>query len=124
MRMGSLRKDVSIRTVVTAVGLVMIAYSASTTVQLPSVVTTVLVVSVTAVLVSLASDSRAMACGAIAALAGTGIEIAGVQSELFSYSSDILFGVAAWLPALYFGFGVTVSVMSEYLMSKIDPPVG
>lgn len=54
-------------------------------------------------------------CGLIAAVLGPAVEAAVAAAGLARYAedSDALLGVAPWLPALYFAFGVVVALLAE-----------
>ena len=54
-------------------------------------------------------------CGLIAAVGGPLVEVAIAAAGLARYAdgSDALFGVAPWLPPLYFVFGVVVAMLAE-----------
>jgi len=56
-------------------------------------------------------------CAALAMLAGVGAEIALSAAGVFEYADDIeqIFGVAAWLPALYLAYGVVASRLGALL---------
>jgi hypothetical protein len=56
-----------------------------------------------------------LATVAIAAVVGPAVEavIAAAGLARYAVDSDGLFGVAPWLPALYFAFGVVVSLLAE-----------
>ena len=58
-------------------------------------------------------------CGLVAAVAGPLAEIVIVELEPARYaeSADSLFGVALWLPALYFAFGVVAATLAELLVA-------
>jgi hypothetical protein len=57
---------------------------------------------------SFARGRADVACGALAAIAGVTIEIVLAAAGVFEYAGDVadFAGVATWLPALYFAFGV------------------
>jgi hypothetical protein len=59
----------------------------------------------------------AAACGAVAVAVGVTSEIVLVAAGVFRYAHgiDVLLGVAPWLPALYFAFGVVVARLAELL---------
>jgi hypothetical protein len=63
----------------------------------------------------LGNDLPSAACGAVAAIVGVTSEIVLVAAGVFEYSHEIdrLAGVAPWLPALYFAFGVVVARLAE-----------
>ena len=54
-------------------------------------------------------------CGLLAAGIGPAVESVVAAAGLARYAddSDALFGVAPWLPALYFAFGVVVALLAE-----------
>lgn len=59
----------------------------------------------------------ALVCGALAAILGPLAEILIVEADLAMYapSADGLFGVAEWLPALYFAFGIVAARLAELI---------
>lgn len=59
----------------------------------------------------------ALACAVSAAILGPLAEILVVEAELARYSpaADGLIGVAEWLPALYFAFGIVAARLAELL---------
>ena len=67
-----------------------------------------------------ASGPAALSCGLAAAVGGPAVEIAIVAADVSAYAPDAdgLFGVALWLPALYFAFGVVVSRLAELLSAS------
>jgi hypothetical protein len=60
-------------------------------------------------------DRYGALCGVVAAVAGPVVEavFAGIGLARYAEDSDALFGVAPWLPALYFAFGVVVALLAE-----------
>ena len=58
-------------------------------------------------------------CGVLAAVVGPVVEAVVTAAGLARYAddSDALFGVAPWLPALYFAFGVVVASLAEIAAS-------
>lgn len=62
----------------------------------------------------------ALACAALAAVLGPLAEILIVEAELARYapSADGLIGVAEWLPALYFAFGIVAARLAELLLPR------
>ena len=62
-------------------------------------------------------------CGVLAALGGPLVEALLVGAGVFRYADDssALFGVAPWLPALYFVFGVGVAVLAEIAARDRQP---
>lgn len=79
--------------------------------------TTLVAASAALAAVRFASGSAALLCGLAAAVGGPAVEIAIVAADVSAYGPDAdgLFGVALWLPALYFAFGVVVSRLAELL---------
>ena len=86
----------------------------------PQVPATTLIVAL-AVLVArwLADGWPALVCALAAAVIGPLAEIVIVELELAEYaaSADELFGVALWLPALYFAFGAVAARLAESLVA-------
>jgi hypothetical protein len=60
-------------------------------------------------------DRYGALCGLLAAIVGPLVEavLAGAGLARYAEDSDALFGVAPWLPALYFAFGVVVALLAE-----------
>lgn len=118
-RLGASRPGIGRRHAIGAVAAVMATYAVSATVSpLPnaSPLTATCLVAALAVLTgSVLGDRPALICGLLAAVAGTVVEIVGVAFGLFDYAGQMnsLAGVAPWLPALYFGFGVAAAVLAE-----------
>jgi hypothetical protein len=70
-------------------------------------------------------DGRAgLACGLLAAVLGPATEIVLVQAGVCEYTKGVdgLFGVAPWLPALYFAFGVAVARLAELFAARVPAP--
>jgi hypothetical protein len=67
-------------------------------------------------------DRYGALCGVIAAVGGPVVEalIAAAGIAHYAEGSDGLFGVAPWLPALYFTFGVVVSLLAEIATTTVD----
>jgi len=61
----------------------------------------------------------------LAAIGGPIVEAVIAGAGVFRYAddSDGLFGVAPWLPALYFAFGVVVAVLAEIAAKDRQPSV-
>jgi hypothetical protein len=81
----------------------------------PAVPVNVLIYSLAAITWCALGDRYGALCGAIAAVVGPVVEavIAAVGLARYADDSDALFGVAPWLPALYFAFGVVVALLAE-----------
>ena len=63
-------------------------------------------------------DGRpALICATLAAILGPAAEVVLIETDVSAYSpaADGLFGVAEWLPALYFAFGVVAARLAELL---------
>jgi hypothetical protein len=69
-------------------------------------------------------DRWGAVCGVIAAVVGPIVEAVVAAAGLARYAddSDALSGVAPWLPALYFAFGVAVALLAEIASSRHDAP--
>ena len=61
--------------------------------------------------------SADLICAVLAMLFGVGTEMALSEAGVFMYADDIeqIFGVAAWLPALYLAYGVVASRLGALL---------
>jgi len=81
----------------------------------PAVPATVLNYALAAITWCVLGDRYAALCGVLAAIGGPAVEAVLAKAGLFRYAedSDALFGVAPWLPALYFAFGVVVALLGE-----------
>ncbi len=81
----------------------------------PPVPVNALVYALAAITWCALGDRYGALCGAIAAIVGPAVEAVIAAAGLARYAddSDALFGVAPWLPALYFAFGVAVSLLAE-----------
>ena len=77
--------------------------------------TTLIVMLAALVACWLGGGRPAMICGLAAAIVGPAAEILIVELDLAEYAptADSLFGVAPWLPALYFAFGVVVARLTS-----------
>lgn len=72
------------------------------------------------VAVRFGGGTPALPCAAAAAVLGPLAEILVVESDLARYSPDAdgLLGVAEWLPALYFAFGIVAARLAELTESE------
>jgi uncharacterized membrane protein len=70
-------------------------------------------------------DGPGAICGVLAAIGGPIVEavLAGVGVFRYADDSDAPFGVAPWLPALYFAFGVVVAALAEIAAKDRQPSV-
>jgi hypothetical protein len=67
------------------------------------------------------ADGRAaLTCGVVAAIIGPAAEIVLVAAGVSEYTEGVdgLFGVAPWLPALYFAFGVVAARLGELFAAR------
>ena len=88
----------------------------------PAVPVNVLVYSLAAITWCALGDRYGAVCGAIAAVVGPAVEAVLAAAGLVRYAedSDAPFGVAPWLPALYFAFGVVTALLAEIATSSVD----
>lgn len=85
-----------------------------------SAVTALLICLAALVLARFGGGWAAVACGAIAAVAGPAIEIAEQRAGIFEYTDNVdgLLGVAPWLVPLYFAFGIVCARLGELLSDR------
>jgi hypothetical protein len=81
----------------------------------PAVPATVLIYALAAITWCALGDRWGAFCGAIAAVVGPAVEalVAAAGWARYADDSNAFFGVAPWLPALYFAFGVVVASLAE-----------
>jgi hypothetical protein len=86
---------------------------------------TVLIYSLAVITWCVLGDGSGAVCGVLAAIGGPIVEAVIAEAGVFRYAddSDALFGVAPWLPALYFAFGVVVAVLAEIAAKDWQPSV-
>jgi hypothetical protein len=91
----------------------------------PAVPVTVLIVALAAITWCVLGDGPGAVCGVLAAIGGPIVEAVIAGAGVFRYAddSDSLFGVAPWLPALYFAFGVVVATLAEIAAKDRQPSV-
>jgi hypothetical protein len=122
LRLGPARPGFDPRIAVGAIASVLALYAITALVyDEPEGPATVLVVMLAALIASwLAGGRPAVVCGLAAAIAGPVAEIVIVELDLAEYadSADTLFGVALWLPALYFAFGFVAARLAELLVAR------
>jgi len=89
----------------------------------PTVPSTTLIIAMAVITWCVLGDKPSIVCGVLAAIFGPIVEIALAKAGLFAYNadSDGLFGVAPWLPALYFAFGVVVALLAEIAAKERQP---
>lgn len=118
VRLGSMRTGISPRWAVGGLAAVMATYALTGTLcGYPDTLGVVLIGGVGLIVWAVIGDLRGALCGLLAAVVGTGVEALLAATGVFEYATvtDSLLGVAPWLPALYFTFGVAVSVLAELL---------
>lgn len=91
----------------------------------PAVPANVLIYSLAVITWCALGDRYGALCGVVAAVGGPIVEalIAAAGLARYAADSDALFGVAPWLPALYFAFGVVVALLAEIATSSVDSAV-
>lgn len=80
--------------------------------------TTVLIWCLALLVLARFGDGRpALICATLAAILGPLAEVAIVEADMAAYSTQVdgYLGVAEWLPALYFAFGVVAARLTELL---------
>jgi hypothetical protein len=122
LRLAPPRPGFEIRTAIAAIAAVLAIYAVTALVsdQPEEPATTLVICLAVGVACWLGGGRAAIVCGLVAAIAGPAAEIAIVELDLSRYSdaADSLFGVAIWLPALYFAFGVVVARLAELLVAR------
>ena len=124
LHMPALRADVTPRQGLAGVAAVLGIYVTTALVHTaPAVPVNVLIYALAAITWCALGDRWGAVCGVIAAVVGPVVEIVVAAAGLARYAddSDALFGVAPWLPALYFAFGVTVALLAEIFASRYTP---
>ena len=91
----------------------------------PAVPVTVLIYALAVITWCVLGDGPGAVCGVLAAIGGPIVEsvIAAAGVARYADDSNALFGVAPWLPALYFAFGVVVGVLAEIAAKDREPSV-
>src|SRR5689334_8025767 len=115
------RTAVSVRQGIAGIAAVLGIYAITALVHTaPTGPTTVLICALAAITWCTLGDRFSLVCGAAAAVLGPAIEAWMTVVGLFSYTegSDSLFGVALWLPALYFAFGVVAALLGEIAATR------
>jgi hypothetical protein len=122
LRLGPARPGFDLRTGIGAIAAVLALYALTAVIyDEPEGPATTLIVMLAALVACWLGGGRpAIVCGLAAAIVGPVAEIVIVDLDLSEYSSsaDTLFGVALWLPALYFAFGVVVARLAELLVAR------
>jgi hypothetical protein len=91
----------------------------------PAVPVTVLIYALAAITWCVLGDGPCAVCGVLAAIGGPIVEAVLAGAGVFRYAddSDALFGVAPWLLAPYFAFGVVVAVLAEIAAKDRQPSI-
>jgi hypothetical protein len=91
----------------------------------PAVPVTVFICALAVITWCVLGDGPGAICGVLAAIGGPIVEAVLVAAGVFRYAddSDALLGVAPWLPALYFAFGVVVALLAEIAAKDRQPSV-
>ncbi|HKV20342.1 MAG TPA: hypothetical protein VJR50_15025 [Mycobacterium sp.] len=116
LRMPGLRTAVTARQGLAGVAAVIGVYVTTALVHTaPPVPANVLIYALAVITWCALGDRWGALCGVIAAVVGPIVEAVVATAGLARYAddSDALFGVAPWLPALYFAFGVVVALLAE-----------
>jgi hypothetical protein len=116
LHMPALRTSVTARQGLAGVAAVIGIYVTTALVHTgPAVPVNALIYALAAITWCALGDRWGAICGVIAAVVGPLVEAAVAATGLARYAddSDALLGVAPWLPALYFAFGVVVAMLAE-----------
>jgi hypothetical protein len=91
----------------------------------PAIPGTVLIFALAVITWCVLGDGPGALCGVLAAIGGPIVEAVLAKIGVFRYAddSDAMFGVAPWLPALYFAFGVVVALLAEIAAKDRQPSV-
>jgi hypothetical protein len=123
LRMPAPRASVTARQGLAGVAAVVGMYVTTALVHTaPAVPVNLLIYSFAAITWCVLGDRCCALCGVVAAVVGPVVEavIAAAGLARYAEDSDALFGVAPWLPALYFAFGVVVSLLAEIATLNVD----
>ncbi len=122
LRLGPPRPAFDPRVGIAAIAAVLALYAVTALLydQPEGPATTLIVMLAVLIACGLAGGRPAVICGLVAAIAGPVAEIVIVELDLAKYadSADTLFGVALWLPALYFAFGFVAARLAELLVAR------
>jgi len=122
LRLGPPRSGRDPAEAVTAIGSVVALYAltALVTDEDPLAATVLIWTLAIVIAARFGGGMPALACAASAAVLGPLAEILVVEADLARYaqSADGLIGVAEWLPALYFAFGIVAARLAEILVPR------
>jgi hypothetical protein len=116
LHMPALRTSVTARQGLAGVAAVVGIYVTTALVHTaPPVPANALIYALAVITWCVLGDRWGAICGVLAAVVGPVVEAVVAAAGLARYAddSDALFGVAPWLPALYFAFGVVVALLAE-----------
>ncbi len=117
LRLAPPTRAFDLREATLGIAAVLAIYATSAIVTDEAAGSSVLLVTMLAALVAarFADCWAALLCGTLAAVVGPAIEIAVVKADVAAYGASVegLFGVALWLPSLYFAFGVVAAMLGE-----------
>jgi len=123
LHMPDLRTSVTVRQGLAGTAAVVGIYVTTALVHTgPPVPVNVLIYALAVITWCVLGDRWGAVCGVVAAIVGPFTEAVLAAAGLARYAddSDALFGVAPWLPALYFAFGVVVSLLAEIATLNVD----
>jgi hypothetical protein len=122
LRLGPPRPGFDARTGIAAIAAVLAIYAITALIHDRAEEPGTVLTATLAVLVAcwLGGGNPALICGLAAAVVGPVAEIIIVELDLAEYATtaDSLFGVALWLPALYFAFGFVAARLAELLVAR------
>lgn len=124
LHLPAVRSSVTARHAVAGVAAVIGIYVVTALVHTaPVVPATVLICALATLTWCALGDRWGALCGVLAAVVGPAVEAVVAAAGLARYAedSDALFGVATWLPALYFAFGVVAALLAEIGASRYIP---
>jgi hypothetical protein len=121
LRLAAPRTGLRVRDGIAGIAAVMGLYALTALLHGAPLATATLLVAALAILTWRGfGDGPALVCGILVGIAGTAVESGLVAGGIFRYAGDInrLFGVAPWLPALYFAFGVVAAQLGEIAAAR------
>ncbi|MEJ7875788.1 MAG: hypothetical protein WKF62_03935 [Solirubrobacterales bacterium] len=122
LHLGSARSDRDPNEAVTAIASVIALYALTAVVTDETPLASTVLIWALAIVIAtrFGGGMPALACAISAAVLGPLAEILVVNAELARYapSADGLLGVAEWLPALYFAFGIVAARLAEILLPR------
>ena len=116
-RLRPIRTTIDARRVVAGIAAVLGLYALTAAIHSqPEALSITLVTGIAVIIWCVMGDRTSLPFAAAAAVFGPLAEITLAHTGVFRYAADTdgLFGVAPWLPALYFAFGVVASMLGEF----------